>query len=666
MIRNKKRRNNGKRNSTLWMQCLIVHMLILSIQVSVILTGFELGCFPAWAAELTDVNPRMDGDPGENKAGDDRPGENRLSEDSPAEKRPEGLSVEFIPLRNAECVNGFYGAETEFDLHVYYVNHKENEAERSEDGDYVNQIGLVRAQPTRGDGGLVFDQKELLGWSIGQLEENGEGEFKFAYEKLGIRRLKDPLYAVMGDGRDHSLSAGKAVSYLRLTLPRFDETVPSIKNVKLLPGNKSDDGVYCGYCEVQAEAQDEESGITEHAWSTDGENFSELSEIQFFENGTYRLWVRDGVGNLNYEEITVDHVDNTPPEVLELNVRDEGFVNGYGLEGVIEVIAGDAESGLSKKAYSMGEEGEYREENYFTVSENGMVDIAVRDQCQNVMHVRSEVNFIDREGPEIVITGNPSGKVNEDVTLTLRVRDKKAGIAALEYRNDGVMTRSEIGEYDNLDFVREQIPISLNGSYTFYAVDGLGNRSSKTVQITAIDRRKKKSTSTSVYVGEKARHYETPGTEPIRIEGKGSSGSTTSSTKDIVMRSDQGRKKEASSTVFQKIMPEETEMKLHMAGEGDGYLTEEYRMGETEAEPKVDPMEQSGQAEEEIAVTSEGELPKADAQMDIEYPTAVKKSSGSPVFFLAALTVFLILFAVGFLLFKKGIIKLPTDLFEEK
>lgn len=155
-----------------------------------------------------------------------------------------------------------------------------------------------------------------------------------------------------------------------------DCTEPTNRNVKL-----------------QVRALDEQSGLHENAYSWDGINYTDSDELDVYENGEYKVWVRDAVNNVTTEKITVDCIDKKKPELV-LTSSTENIEDGA---CTIYANASDRDSGLADEAYSWDEGVHWGSEDTLDITEGGIYVCMVRDMAGNIIEEMIEI------GDEIIL-----------------------------------------------------------------------------------------------------------------------------------------------------------------------------------------------------------------------------------------------------------------------
>lgn len=162
--------------------------------------------------------------------------------------------------------------------------------------------------------------------------------------------------------------------------------------------------------ELLVNASDAESGLAAEAYSFDGGVSWGTSPVYTVtKNGTYCVSVRDVVGNVKTAETTVSCLDNTPPVVSVATSPSAGDWYEGGL--TVNVQAQDTESGLADAPYSFDGGASYLVGNSATLSESGVLEIAVKDRAGNVTRLSFHAEKKQRPQP----TASP-GSGNESST----------------------------------------------------------------------------------------------------------------------------------------------------------------------------------------------------------------------------------------------------------
>lgn len=163
------------------------------------------------------------------------------------------------------------------------------------------------------------DNIRILGW---QISENGEKP----QEWNNLEILSTELETVASIEKNGNFyvwvtdSAGNAVSKT-INIEKVDSVGPNIQYT--IDNSKIESEKYVI---VKIIATDEQSGLHEFAYSTDGENWQrEYNEFKVTENGTYTIYVRDQLENVEKKEIVINSFINEEPEIQE-DILDEHVI----------------------------------------------------------------------------------------------------------------------------------------------------------------------------------------------------------------------------------------------------------------------------------------------------------------------------------------------------
>ena len=102
------------------------------------------------------------------------------------------------------------------------------------------------------------------------------------------------------------------------------------------------------------------------------------------------------------------------------------------------------------------------------------------EEKQSIVSERSNYNAVkvDITGPDLSVTGNLTDLTSSDVILTAKAFDLQSGLNCIKVNGELVPLTNGTGTY----------AAQTNGTYTFVAYDNLGNTSSKTIEVTNIDK----------------------------------------------------------------------------------------------------------------------------------------------------------------------------------
>lgn len=180
------------------------------------------------------------------------------------------------------------------------------------------------------------------------------------------------------------------------------------------------------------------------AWETDesgADVWTSGLSYQVSENGAYTCKVRDVLGNVMTQEITISNIDRLLPEG-EITADNTEWTRS---DVTLEIIADDAEetaaygkSGLQKAPFSWQEDetGQpvWTAKASHTVSQNGTYLCRVRDNAGNITECTFVVKNIDRRNPETVMLPSVTKWTNQDVVITALAEDTES----TEYGSSGI------------------------------------------------------------------------------------------------------------------------------------------------------------------------------------------------------------------------------------
>lgn len=175
-----------------------------------------------------------------------------------------------------------------------------------------------------------------------------------------------------------------------------NETWEALKQVKI----KAEDNIRINAWSVTRN----EDGPKDDEWKALEQvtpNLDVVSEIT--ENGKYYIYVKDTAGNTVTQEIQIDKVDNTPPQIAY--TIDKSKINeGY---AIINVTAEDTESGLYDSPFSWDKITWTQENSKKIVKENGRYTVYAVDNLGNTGEQEIIVDCFPQEGTyELLSEGN--------------------------------------------------------------------------------------------------------------------------------------------------------------------------------------------------------------------------------------------------------------------
>lgn len=249
---------------------------------------------------------------------------------------------------------------------------------------------------------------------------------------------------------------------------------------------------------IIATAADSGCGLSDTAYSWNGEAWCKDKEWKAEENGTYTLKVRDALGNESRTSVTVSNIDREAPE-LSVNVTPAGKVMTYlgvlwSTEAELSAEAADGKSGMQEirvldstgeiLARTQTEEGAKAEK--LAVKEikikNGRYKILAADVLGNNRESDEiQMTHIDGDAPVIKAIRQTEAEKGK-ITLVIDAADNEGGIglAELPYSIDGGKTWQK-----EPVFVIDQ-----NGTYDICVMDRLGQTAYAETKVTGVQEQK--------------------------------------------------------------------------------------------------------------------------------------------------------------------------------
>ena len=192
------------------------------------------------------------------------------------------------------------------------------------------------------------------------------------------------------------------------------------------------------------------------------------------ENGTYEIIAIDNVGNISTEEYTVDNIDRIQPN-LQVNIDNTNWENENTL---LKIYATDNESGISSVTVNGENIGLNNVETSLNVSNNGKYIIVATDNAGNITEKEIIVDKMDKNEPDLQISGNSSRWTNENIEIEIYATDNESG----------VMSVTVNGKEEALTNGKANVVITKNGDYEVTAVDTAGNMRREIIKINKIDK----------------------------------------------------------------------------------------------------------------------------------------------------------------------------------
>lgn len=334
-------------------------------------------------------------------------------------------------------------------------------------------IGEIKAEPdgttAQDDNGKTWGTKGIL--TVNATDEGlGLADQAYSWDNgatwtedntLTVTENKE-YEATVRDKADNRDSKKAVVDFVDLVVPKITDFSPNTQE-------------WAQSYVLTVTAVDQESGLADEAYSYDGgKTWTADNTLTITENGTYKVIVRDRVGNGNaddtekdnIEEIIIETIDTTPPKLEQSQTPTEWTNDCVRLD----VKAVDEGSGLADQAYSWDGGKSWTTESSHIVEKNGNYSVVVRDKADNRATANYQVTNIDKVKPKASmqrISPKPSKHwITGNAVLKVTAKDTESGLADQAYSWDGGKTWQKSAEKK----------ISKGGTYTVVVRDKAGNK----------------------------------------------------------------------------------------------------------------------------------------------------------------------------------------------
>lgn len=203
----------------------------------------------------------------------------------------------------------------------------------------------------------------------------------------------------------------------------------------------------------------DEGGLPVEYISWNGEAFGDSSQYEITENGTYEIIIRDIAGNTFIKSITVDNIDNVPPEIISLKSEPIPWYSGECTVSVSAMDAGDgnAGSGLAEMAYSWDGGASWTNHATFTLFEPDEVVVLVRDAVGNISTER--LNVERQELPEASEPEIPEKETSESKESNTEEVTKEP-ISESENKTEEELEEEAEESGDETEYEEAEVPVS--------------------------------------------------------------------------------------------------------------------------------------------------------------------------------------------------------------
>lgn len=203
-----------------------------------------------------------------------------------------------------------------------------------------------------------------------------------------------------------------------------------------------------------------------------------------------KIYFRDELGNIKYENIVLNKLDQTGPIISV--VKDSNNVT---------LTFKDEKSGLA--GYQISEEG-IEPTNYQDLSGNEATitqtlvtnknyDIYAKDVLGNVTKTNLKIAVVDTTPPEI-ISLSEQDNYGQTSLITAVVKDTESGLTGYTFTESSAEPTSWVSVNNTITAATYTYEASKNGTIYFWVKDGSNNITSKTINVTKVDSERPKVT----------------------------------------------------------------------------------------------------------------------------------------------------------------------------
>ena len=216
--------------------------------------------------------------------------------------------------------------------------------------------------------------------------------------------------------------------------------------------------------------------ISRVALKKDGKLVQFSSGNEIGESGQYELIAYDVANNVTTIKFTLVISDTTKPTV-KLSANSTSWTKDNVILTVL-AVDDDGGLGLAEQAYSWDNANTWGQETTKTVTTNGTYGVYVRDKAGNTTYESIKIENIDKQAPSVSLSQNVSLYTNGNVIITATASDNQSGLADSAYSWDNQQTWTNAKTKE----------VTVNGTYTVYVKDKVGNISNKSIEVTYIDK----------------------------------------------------------------------------------------------------------------------------------------------------------------------------------
>ncbi len=224
-----------------------------------------------------------------------------------------------------------------------------------------------------------------------------------------------------------------------------------------------------------------EYSLDNKTWNRIEEKGKEVNfNITITKEGTYTIYIKDEMGNVESQEFTTNKLDQTAPNIIinEQNKQES-------IELTIEITdKNNIDYAITEKKEEPSEWNKYENKITYEISENKTYYIWAKDAGGNVSYKEYVASTIDKEAPSLEIN-NALTEWGEKDYITIKASDDVIGITG--YSISKIEGEYNWIEVDNTLKYETKIELTENGTYYVSIKDAYNHITTKSIVIEKID-----------------------------------------------------------------------------------------------------------------------------------------------------------------------------------
>ena len=224
-----------------------------------------------------------------------------------------------------------------------------------------------------------------------------------------------------------------------------------------------------------------EYSLDNKTWNRIEEKGKEVNfNITITKEGTYTIYIKDEMGNVESQEFTTNKLDQTAPNIIinEQNKQES-------IELTIEITdKNNIEYGITEKKEEPSEWNKYENKITYEISENKTYYIWAKDAGGNVSYKEYVASTIDKKAPELEVSSTITEWGEKDY-ITIKASDDVIGITG--YSISKIEGEYNWVEVDNTLKYETKIELTENGTYYVSVKDAYNHITTKSIVIEKID-----------------------------------------------------------------------------------------------------------------------------------------------------------------------------------